>query len=146
VRSVREVRNRYNVEPRTPLDLFVRCSAAVSDDFRALAPFITQLAGVGQMQAGADVTKPRQAAGHVTPDFEAYVSLRGLIDVAAEVKRLEKQLAEKKKFLQGTEAKLANESFVKNAPPEVVQQQRDKVDETRKQIATIEADLRELQA
>ncbi len=85
----------------------------------------------GSSNAGPDVTKPPQAAGHVTPDFEAYVSLKGLIDPAAEIKRLEKQLAEKRKFLQGTQAKLANENFVKNAPPEVVQQQQEKVAEVR---------------
>src|SRR5205085_724283 len=95
VRSVREVRNRYNLEPRSPLDVFVRSSAAVAADFHALAPFIAQLAGVGKLQAGPDVSKPPHAAGHVTPDFEVYVSLEGLIDPAAELQRLEKQRAEK---------------------------------------------------
>ena len=73
------------------------------------------------------------------------VSLVGLIDPVAERKRLEKLLAEKHKFLQGLQAKLANESFVKNAPPEVVQQQRDKIAETEKQIAALEENLKELQ-
>ena len=49
VRAVREVRNRYSVDPKTPLDVSVRCRAAVAADFRALAPFITQLAGVGTL-------------------------------------------------------------------------------------------------
>ncbi len=145
VRSVREVRNRYNIEPKTTLDLFVRCPAAVAADFRMLEPFIAQLAGVGRLEAGADVVKPPQAAGHLTPDFEAYVSLKGLIDPAAEVKRLEKQLAEKRKFVQGMQAKLDNANFVQNAPAEVVQQQREKVAEVQQQIATIEANIRELQ-
>ncbi len=145
VRSVREVRNRYNIEPRAALDVFVRGSAALAADFRALAPFIVQLAGVGKLEAGPDTAKPPQAAGHVIPDFEVYVSLAGLIDPAAEVKRLQKQLAEKQKFLAGTQAKLATESFVKNAPPEVVQQQRDKVAEVQKQIETILANIQELQ-
>ena len=80
----------------------------------------------------------------MTPDFEVYVSLAGLIDVAAELKRLEKQLAEKRKFLQGIEAKLANASFVSSAPAEVVQQQRDKAAEAKKQIEIIEANIQEL--
>jgi valyl-tRNA synthetase len=145
VRSVREVRNRYNIEPKRALEVFVRCPAAVAADFRTLAPFISQLAGVGRLESGPDVSKPPQAAGHVTADFEAYVSLKGLIDPAAEVKRLEKQLAEKRKFLQGIQAKLANESFVKNAPPELVQQQHEKVAEVLKQIETIVANIKELQ-
>ena len=63
------------------------CAAArtIAGDFRTLAPFITQLAGVGKLECGPDVAKPSQAASHVTPEFEVYVSLKGLIDPAAEI-------------------------------------------------------------
>ena len=92
--------------------MFVRCGEAVAGDFRALTPFITPLAGVGRLECGPTVRKPPQSATHVHPDFEAYVSLAGLIDVAAETKRLEKQLAEKRKHLQSAQAKLENANFV----------------------------------
>jgi valyl-tRNA synthetase len=144
VRSVREVRNHFMVDPKTPLDLYVRCNAAVAEDTRALQPFLVALAGVGKLEAGPDVTKPHQSATHVHPDFEAYVSLQGLIDVAAEIKRLEKQLGEKVKHLQGTRAKLDNSSFVDKAPPEVVQQQRELVTDLQSQIKIIEDNLRDL--
>jgi len=57
---------------------------------------------------------------------------------------LEKQLAEKRKFLQGIQAKLENAGFVSRAPAEVVLQQREQVVELRKQIETMEANLGEL--
>jgi valyl-tRNA synthetase len=144
VRAVREIRNRYMVDTRTNLDVSIRCSAEVAADFQALTPFITALAGVGQLVCGPDVQKPPQAAGYVHPEFEAYVSLAGLIDVAAEIKRLEKQLAEKHKHLQGTLAKLENANFISKAPAEVVQQQRDAVADLESQIQTMETHLREL--
>ena len=50
VRSVREVRNRYMVAPATPLDVSVRCAAALAEDFRTLAPFIASLGGVRQFK------------------------------------------------------------------------------------------------
>jgi valyl-tRNA synthetase len=145
VRAVREVRNRYMVDPKTGLDVFVRCGKEVAADFQQLAPFITSLAGVAKLECGPDVLKPRQAAGHVVPDFEAYVSLVGLIDVPKEIERLTKQLAEKRKHLQGTQAKLNNTSFVDKAPPEVVQQQREQVAELQNQIQALESNLQELQ-
>jgi valyl-tRNA synthetase len=144
VRIVREIRNRYNVDARTNLDVFVRCDNAVADDFRILLPFITMLAGVGRLECGPNTQKPPQAASHVHPEFEAYVSLRGLIDVAEESKRLEKQLAEKRKHLQGAHAKLGNANFVDKAPPEIVQQQQDLVADLQNQIKVIEVNLREL--
>ena len=100
----------------------------MAGDFRTLAPFIIQLAGVGKLECGPDVTKPPQAASQCDARvFEVYVSLKGLIDPAAETKRLEKQLADKRKQLQGAQAKLENANFVKNAPPEIVQQQHDQM-------------------
>ncbi len=143
VRAAREVRNRYMIE-KSALDVSVRCADAVAADFRSLQPFIAALAGVGALTCGPDVAKPPQAAGHVHAEFEMYVSLKGLIDVEAESKRLEKQLAEKRKHLQGTRAKLANESFVSKAPAEVVQQQRDMVTDLENQIRVMEENLREL--
>jgi valyl-tRNA synthetase len=145
VRAVREVRNRYSVEPRTPLDVFVRCSDEVAADFRQLAPFITQLAGTGRLECGPSVQNPPQAATAVRPQFEAYVSLAGLIDPDAEAARLERQLAEKRKLLQAATAKLSNPSFVERAPAEVVQQQRDSMAELKAQIEALEQNLRELQ-
>ena len=43
------------------------------------------LAGVGRLQVGADLQKPAQAASRVVAEFEAYVSLEGVIDVAREM-------------------------------------------------------------
>jgi valyl-tRNA synthetase len=144
IRFVREVRNRYMLEPKTSLDVFVRCNETIAADFRMLAAFVVQLAGVRQLEAGPQLTKPPQAATHVLADFESYVSLQGLIDPAAERKRLEKQLGEKKKHLQSMQAKLGNESFRKNAPAEVVQQNVQQVADLENQIKTIEENLREL--
>jgi valyl-tRNA synthetase len=146
VRIVRDVRNRYNVDPKTPLDVRVRCPRPAAADFDALRPFIALLAGVGKLETGPDVAKPRQAASQVATEFEAYVSLSGLIDPAAEVKRLEKQLADKRKQLNGTRRKLADEGFVNRAPAEVVAQQRELVTDLQKQIDSIEESIQDLSA
>jgi len=144
VRFVREVRNRYQVEPKTALDVSVRCSPATANELTPLEPFIKQLAGVAKLEIGPDVVKPAQKASHVHPDFEAYVSLVGLIDPAQETTRLQKQIAEKRKFLQATQTKLSNEGFVARAPADVVQQQRELVAELESQIAALTANLAEL--
>jgi valyl-tRNA synthetase len=146
VRLVREVRSRYlPKDPRTPLDIHVRCSRAVAEDFRSLSSFIAQLANVGAMECGPDVTKPRQAATQVHADFEVYVSLAGLIDVPAEVARLQKQQAEKQKALAAARGKLGNASFVDRAPPEVVQQVKDQVADLESHLGVLAQTLRDLE-
>ena len=75
----------------------------------------------------------KQAGTFVHADFEAFVPLAGLIDPAAEAKRLEKQIGEKTKQLEGVKAKLANPNFTK-APADVVQVQKDLVVDLENQI------------
>jgi valyl-tRNA synthetase len=145
IRAVREVRNRYNLKTTLDVDVSVRCSETIAGDFRTLTPFISALAGVGRFECGPATAKPRQAATHVTPEFEVYVALAGLIDKDAEIARSRKLHAEKLKHLQAARAKLSNAKFVENAPADVVQQQRDLVTDLQNQIKAIEENLRELQ-
>jgi valyl-tRNA synthetase len=144
VRAVREARNRYQIDPRTPVDVSVRCGADVARDMEALAPFVRSLACVGRFRCGTDVVKPPQATGIVHPDFEAYVSLEGLIDVGAEIQRLDKLLVEKRKHLQSARAKLDNPLFRDKAPAEIVEQQRTLVGDLETQLEALAANRRDL--
>jgi valyl-tRNA synthetase len=146
VRAVRELRSHYRLDERRRLDVLVRCSSSIAADLQALANHLAPLAGIDQLQAGPDLPKPAGAGTIVRPEFEAYVPLAGLIDVAAEIQRLHKQLADKRKARDATQARLANPQFLKNAPPDVVQQQRDALTDLDKQIATLEENLRQLQS
>ena len=96
------------------------------------------------LTAGPNAAEAETGRWHRAPEFEAYVSLAGLIDPAAEAKRLEKQIADAKKQLAGIVAKLANEKFVSSAPPEVVAETRAKAAELEKQIAAMEENLKDL--
>jgi valyl-tRNA synthetase len=70
--------------------------------------------------------------------------MAGLIDVAPEIERLTKRLAKATQDLAKTRAKLASETFVRNAPPPVVQTERDREREQEKLVAEIHARLAEL--
>jgi valyl-tRNA synthetase len=146
VRGVREVRNRYQVDDKTRLDVSVKAAEPVAADFTALAAFIGPLAGIATFTASPAVTKPKQAGSVVRPEFEAFVHLAGLIDPAAEAKRTEKQIADKRKQLDGVRAKLGNEKFVSGAPAEVVEQQKALAADLEAQVATLEENLRDLLA
>ncbi len=144
VRTVRNIRNQFQVNEKATVDVSIRCSAEVAKDFGALSAFILPLAKVGKLQSGPDVAKPPQSAASVHADFEAFISLKGLIDVPAEIKRLEKQQGEKERQLAGVRAKLANAAFVDKAPPEVVAQVRAQEAELAAQIEAIKANLKQL--
>jgi valyl-tRNA synthetase len=144
VRAVRNIRNQFNVNERATVDVSVRCDVVVARDFEMLAPFILPLAKVGKLTTGPKQSKPPQSATAIHAEFEAYVSLKGLIDVEAEIKRLEKQKAERERQLQGVRAKLNNASFVERAPAEVVAQQRGQEAELVGQLQAIAENLQQL--
>jgi len=146
IRAIRNIRNEFVVNERAAVDVVVRCSPSLAQEFHSLSQFIQPLARVGTLQCGPDVSRPVQAATAVHADFEAYVNLRGLIDIDAETKRLTKQKADKERALQGIRSKLANESFTAKAPPEVVAQQRSHEAELVQQIEAIVLNLKQLGA
>jgi valyl-tRNA synthetase len=69
------------------------------------------------------------------------LDLSGAIDVAAERRRLDKDLATARKDLEQAEKKLANEQFLAKAPEQVVAKIRDREAAATSEIARIEAQL-----
>lgn len=146
VRGIREIRARYTLDQKTEIDLSVRCSAEIAEDFQALEPFIRMFANARKWSCGPEAEKPSQAASKVRKDCEIFVSLEGLVDLQAEIDRLKRQKKEVQKQLESVNAELANENFRSRAPEAIVKQKEDKVVELKNQLETIEQNLKDLQA
>ena len=87
--------------------------------------------------------------GDITPDMVQSVfrestmlmPLKGVVDFAAEKERLNKELANVNKFLEGYKKKLSNPSFVERAPAAVVAEERRRQSEAEANKAKLEAAL-----
>ncbi|MBL8823478.1 MAG: valine--tRNA ligase [Planctomycetia bacterium] len=141
IKSIRNTRNEYRVDEKATVTVSVKCSDAVAKELEPLKPFIQSLGKVGELQLGSATERPQQAGVITHADFTAYVHLAGLIDVAAEIKRLEKQLAEKEKNLANYRNKLNNAGFLAKAPTEVVTELRESEEATEQQIAVLKETL-----
>ena len=91
-----------------------------------------------------EVKPPKPNATFVLPDMEIYVDLKGLIDVGAEIKRLEKEKANVEKQIDGKENKLANASFTDKAPAEIVERERNSLAQLKEQLKTLKEALEDL--
>ncbi len=89
--------------------------------------------------------RPLNTALVVMEDGEFYLHLEGLIDLKAEVARQLKEKEKLEKYFLSLEKELANEKFVKNAPPELIENKRDKLGETNIKIARILFNLKFLE-
>jgi valyl-tRNA synthetase len=117
VTEVRRFRNDQGVKPgqRVP----ARLSGVDEAGLSALAPAVSSLA---RLEAPTDSFTPSASIEVSLPGGHVHVELdlSGTVDLAAERKRLEKDLAVARKELAGCEAKLGNPNFTDKAPAEVV--------------------------
>ena len=75
---------------------------------------------------------------------EVYVDLRNFIDVEKETARLTKEADKLEKLIEAKRKKLENQNFVANAPADVVQKERDSLNEWQSQLGSIRTALSEL--
>jgi valyl-tRNA synthetase len=146
IKAIRNTRNEYRVDEKATVTVSVKCSEAVAKELESLKPFIHSLAKVGELHLGPNAERPTQAGVTTHADFTAYVHLAGLIDVPAEIKRMEKQLAEKEKGLVGIRSKLSNAGFLAKAPAEVVNELKESEKATEQQLAVLRETLEMLKA
>ncbi|HQR09025.1 MAG TPA: hypothetical protein PLN21_19540, partial [Gemmatales bacterium] len=96
---------------------------------------------VGELHLGSNIERPAQAGVITHADFTAYIHLAGLIDVPAEIKRMEKQLADKEKNLVSVRTKLSNAGFLAKAPAEVITELRESEKATEQQLVVLRETL-----
>jgi len=134
ITAVRALRAEYRIPPSA----FVKVTVATDEPgARAEVESLKKAMraeSVDFAPAGADLAMPSK----ITRFGTVYLSLEGLIDKAAESKRISGELAKISGFIKSAEAKLANDNFVAHAPEAVVAEARRKLAENREKAAQLE--------
>jgi valyl-tRNA synthetase len=140
--GVRQIRGEMNISPGRRIPLLLRDARAQDEQFVARhRALLERLAGLESVTVlPADAAAP-QAAVALVGTLALLVPMAGLIDAAAEVERLGKLLAKTQADLAKTRAKLVNENFVRNAPPQVVAGERERATELERTAARLSAQL-----
>ncbi|HWF98448.1 MAG TPA: valine--tRNA ligase [Steroidobacteraceae bacterium] len=128
--GIRQIRGEMNISPsrRIPL-LYRNASAQDAELIQRHGAWLQRLAGIEPpRELAAGETQP-QAATALVGELTLLVPMAGLIDAAAEGERLGKLLVRAQADLDKLRGRLANESFVRNAPEAVVAGERQRVAE-----------------
>lgn len=146
VGAVRKIRASQNIAPRETLPVSVRCSMSSQELLEPMRAYLEGLAGAEVIAIGPDAKPFETDAPLAIPalDIDVHVDLEKFIDVAAELSRLEKLLDNLVKQITGKQQKLNNESFVARAPEEVVQNERNSLNDLVKQRESVEGDIKRL--
>jgi valyl-tRNA synthetase len=125
VTAIRSVRAEMNITPATLTPLVL---AGASSETQARARRWSDV--VKRMARLADISfadrAPEGAVQLLVRGEVAALPLKGVIDLAAEQARLDKELAKAEADIKRVDAKLANEKFVANAPEEIVEEEKEK--------------------
>ncbi|MFV0416180.1 MAG: valine--tRNA ligase [Chthoniobacterales bacterium] len=122
VSAARNLRAIYNLPPNQPLPwLFQPKKEWAKEHLAKLENFLR-----ASSFALHDGPPPKGCAVAVCDMGDILLPLEGLIDVEAERARLQKESEKVESEIQKVSKKLANESFVKNAPEEIITEHRDR--------------------
>jgi valyl-tRNA synthetase len=145
VRGVRNLRAEVGLPPGARLGLGVYApDAAVRAEIARGRAAIENLARVEGLEVHSRQSRPEGALLVALDGMELYVPVAGVIDVAAERARLERELEKVARDLAAVERKLRDERFLDRAPSEVVEKERDREAGLRERRATIERGVEQL--
>ena len=130
VTSVRTIRSELNILPSKKIDVLISVNNA--DDkklFEDLKDTITSLSKIDNLEIDLNIKKPKKSAVGICKKCVAYVPLGDLVDTDSEIKRLTKRLNEVKDFINAIEKKLKNKSFIDKAPENIVNNEKNKLND-----------------
>jgi valyl-tRNA synthetase len=125
VTAIRSVRAEMNIAPATLTALVL---AGASTETKARLPRWNDV--IKRMARLSDISfadrAPEGAVQLLVRGEVAALPLKGVIDLAAEKTRLDKEIAKADADIKRVDAKLGNEKFVANAPEEIVEEEKEK--------------------
>lgn len=135
VSGVRTVRSSKNIAQKEPLELQV----VGKNDYEQYNAAIMKMSGTTAVSIVSE--KDATASTFMVGTDEFAVPLGNLIDVEAEIQKMETQLQHLEGFLAGVKKKLSNERFVQNAPEAVVAMERKKQSDSEEKIAALKESI-----
>ena len=144
IKAVRGIRYEAEAAPSRKVNLIVKTDN-LGDIIASVEHHICKIANVGTINIEAsDAAAPDDVMSAVIEGAEILVPLEELVDISAEIERLEKEQKKLEGEVTRVEKKLSNQGFVSKAPAAVVEEERAKGDKYREMLETVNARLESL--
>jgi len=155
VEAVRNIRGELNVAPSKQIEVHMHLHGELAErlsiDVNAMQGLLNYLDRLCHAktvptwaQDSVKFERPKASASAVVDGTEIYVPLVGIIDLDAERKRLEKEIARLQGLIDSIGRKLTNASFVERAPKDVVEKEREKQKNITLNMEKLKASLEQL--
>lgn len=138
--GIRNIRAEYKIEPAKKVKAIV-LTADSKDLIESQAEVIKFLARVEDLQVASQFEKSKNMALAVLSGAEIYVSLEGIVDLEKEKGNLLKEKGNLEKFIASLKGKLDSSAFVEKAPANIVEQEKEKLEDSLMKLEKIMKDL-----
>lgn len=138
ITAIREFRKSKELPPKESLSLIIK-----KDEFHhsQFDPIIVKLGNISEISYVEQ--NPEKTYSFLIGKTEYFIPLLETINIEEEIIKIEKELSYYIGFLEMTMKKLENESFVKNAPPKVIEIETKKKNDALHKIQLLEDKLKE---
>ncbi len=147
LQGIRRIRSELNLAPTRELDVCLQAGGA--QDRSRFETFQALLAGLGRVASFAWLDEQEDSskcAVALVGELKVLIPLAGLVDVKAELARLDKLLQREQADLERSQAKMQNRRFLDNAPAEVVAQEQERLAAHRANVDRLRQQVEQLQA
>ena len=145
IKGGRTLRLNSNIAPGKKIRYHIKAaSPAIQDFLNAEMANMLFLLNASEISISPDEFKSEdgaQAPSILGNAGAIYLPLSGLVDVQAEIEKLNKQKKELQGWIKGTESKLGNAAFVAKAPPAVVEASKKQLAELKEKLERVEESL-----
>ena len=123
ISAIRSARAEMNVNVTLPL-ILARTSDQIWERSQRWSEFLKRMARISEISRAVEY--PSGTMQLVVRNETIGLALKGVIDLAAEKARLDKEIAKADADIKRVDTKLGNEKFMANAPEEIVEEEREK--------------------
>jgi valyl-tRNA synthetase len=127
ITGIRTIRGELNISPSLHVKVSIKTFSSTTEKIlNKNLHYIKDLAKVDKIGIGMDIGKPECSATAVRRSMEIYIPLKGILNINAEVDRLNKDIAKIEESILFLNKKLLNEDFLQRAPGEIVEKEKAK--------------------
>jgi valyl-tRNA synthetase len=135
--GIRQIRGEMDIAPSRKLPVLLQNAGSLDREYLGRnEQFLLRLAGIEPPRLLHGEAAPIAAVALVG-NLEILVPMAGLIEPAAELERLAKRLRKAEGDLNKLQAKLGNADFARNAPPDIVAKDQQRLAELRTEITQL---------
>jgi valyl-tRNA synthetase len=128
ITGIRNIRGEMRIPPSTLVHVVM--DVPDKEEEQVLMENIPHVSALGKVEGFSVVShspKPEASATAVFEDIQIHVLLKGVLDFEEEKKRIKKEITKLEKDLGLSNRKLANADFLEKAPPNIIEEVREKV-------------------